>query len=60
MNFRRVFIEHGATCIETTPNTCWYLPNPTPEGKVYDPERMLRAVVKAQSVNLDLWKRIVP
>jgi hypothetical protein len=53
--FRRVFIQHEHLCVETAPGEEWALPNPTPEGKRYDPVRLRAAVIKAGSVDLSRW-----
>lgn len=58
--FRRAFIDHGHVCVETEPGECWYLPNPTPEGRAYECREMLTAVIAAKRVNLQRWKRMNP
>jgi hypothetical protein len=55
--FRRAGIVSGTVEVETGTGEVWYLPNPPEGGKPYNPETVLRAVIKAQRVNLDLWRR---
>ena len=56
--FRRAFIDHGRVAVEVRPGQCWALPNPTANGTRYEAEKILRAVVAAREVNLELWEKI--
>jgi hypothetical protein len=62
--FRRAFIDHGAVCVEVSPGKIWYLPNPATAADLrrgprsYDPVKILKAIVTAGQINLELWKRI--
>ena len=54
--YRRLFIDHGHLCVEVQAGEAWYLPNPTPEGKQYDPYRIFESVKKVGNINTDHWK----
>lgn len=59
VTFRRALIdrETGCVCVETRRGEFWHMPNPTSDGRSYDPDRILAAVVKAGRVHLDRWER---
>jgi hypothetical protein len=58
VSFRRVFIDHSNVCIELGPDNAYYLPNPTPEGRRYDPKKMMKNVIAAKQVDLERWRKM--
>lgn len=59
-SFRRAFIdrETSRACVEVGAGELWSLPNPTPDGRSYDPERVVMSVIRAGEVNLERWERV--
>ena len=58
--FRRAFLdtkhEPNRLGVELGDSTVLMLPNPTPEGAVYDARIMLRRVVAVGSINRERWE----
>ena len=44
--------------VQLTKTTALYLPNPTPEGRTYDPNKILPAIIKAVRINPTHWRSI--
>jgi hypothetical protein len=56
--FRRAFVLRSErVAVEVAPGEVWALPNPTPEGRRYDPAAVLRRVIEAGEVDLARWAR---
>jgi hypothetical protein len=56
--FRRAFLDHYNVCVETAPGEFWFLPNPTEDGRHYDRDRVLAAVIASKKIDLEKWKRM--
>lgn len=57
VKFRRALISRGRVVVETLPAVFYSLPNPTPAGQKYDPQKVLAAIVRVGKVNLDIWEK---
>ena len=54
--FRRLWIEHGELCCEVRADQRYRLPNPTPEGRRYDPAAVYDRVRAVKTIDLNRWE----